>query len=361
MSRTSWWWTEIGEAEKARLLSAFDGRLFSLGDNTAQFEKDIAVLLEVPYAVATNSGTAALTMALMASGVGPGDEVIVPDLTWIATANAASVLGAKVVLVDCLPDLPLIDPTEVKNKVTTRTKAIIPVHLNGRSSDIEQLQGIARDADVALIEDACKALASRSSGGFLGTLGDIGCYSLGMISLVSTGYGGVVVTRDEGIYEMLKMIRNQGVPPVGEERYETVGFNFKFSDLLAAIGIVQLSRLNEKLEHINLIYQRYVDGLASLPYIDVIPVNVASGEVPLCAEVRSRYRDELIAYLDHHGVGALNFHLPLHAAAHLRNGGNFPNATSFSNEGFILPCGPSQPIDNVDRCIELLNEWNAYQ
>ena len=104
-------------------------------------------------------------------------------------------------------------------------------------------------------------------------------------------------------------------------------------------------------------YQRYVNGLSSLSHIQIIPVDVASGKVPLCAEVRSEYREELIAYLDQHGVETLRFHLPLHQAPYLNNTGDFPNTTRFAEEGFILPCGPSQPIDNVEQCVDLLWEF----
>lgn len=359
-SRIPWWYTEIGEAEKSEVLVAFEKKRFSLGAFAREFENQFAAMLEVRYAVATTSGTAAITMALMAAGIEPGDEVIIPDLTWIATANAAAILGARVVLVDCLPDVPLIDPSEVRKKITPRTRAIIPVHLSGRSCQMEDLLEISGNAKIAVIEDTCKAMASKTSQGYLGTLGDVGCFSLGMVSLVSTGYGGAMVTNDKNIYEKLILIRNQGVPAQGKEKYLTLSFNFKFSDVLAAIGIGQLSRLGEKLEHVHRVYQRYVEGLSSLPYIQVIPVDTASGKVPLCAEFRSKHREEIIAYLDQNGVETLRFHLPIHRASYLKNTGDFLNASSFAEEGFILPCGPSQPLENVDRCIELLHKYGRH-
>jgi len=356
-SRIPWWYTEVGEAEKSQVLSAFEGKRFSMGAFTGDLERQFAEMLGARYAVATTSGTAALTMALMAVGIEPEDEVIVPALTWIATANAAAILGARVVLADCLPDVPLIDTGEVKKKITKRTRAIIPVHLNGRACQMDELHELACNANITIIEDTCKAMASKSPQGYLGTLGDVGCFSLGMVSLISTGYGGMLVTNSENIYEKLLLIRNQGVPTRGEEKYLTLSFNFKFSDVLAAIGIGQLSRLNEKLEHLNQVYQCYAGGLSSLSFIQAIPVDVASGKVPLCAEFRSKHREDIVTYLDQHGVEALRFHLPLHQAPYLKNTGDFPNATRFAGEGFTLPCGPSQPIGNVERCIDLLWEF----
>ncbi len=358
MGTIPWWYTEFGEAEKAELLSAFDDKHLTLGSRGAEFEKQFSRMLEVPYAVVTNSGTAALTMALLAVGVEPGDEVIVPDLTWIATVQAAAILGARAILVDCLPELPLMDPVDVKRKITPRTKAIIPVHYNGRPCQMDELLEIAHDAGIALIEDACKALASKTSKGYLGTLGTLGCYSLGMVSLVSTCYGGVVVTREEKLYQKLKLIRDHGVRRGKDEKYEAMGFNFKFSDILASIGVAQLSRLGEKVKHVHKIYQRYVDGLSSLRYVEVIPVDIESGQVSLLIDVRSKHVDEIIDYLNQHGVETVRFHPPLHLASYLNNSGDFPNASRFADEGFNLPCGPSQPLENVERCIELLQEWN---
>jgi perosamine synthetase len=352
-----WWYTEIGEAEKSSVMAAFDNKKFSMGTVTRDFESQMAEKLGVRYAVAVPSGTAALTMALMAAGVTAGDEVVIPDLTWIATANAAAILGARVVLVDCLSDIPLINVKEVKNKITKRTRAIIPVHLNGRACQIDELKEITDGSKITLIEDTCKAFFSKTPQGYLGTLADIGCFSLGMVSLISTGYGGLILTNKKEVFEKLIIIRNQGVPPVGEEQYLTTSFNFKFSDLLAAIGLAQLARLSEKLEHVNKVYKRYVDGLSSLPYIQTIPVDVNLGKVPLCAEFRSTQREQLIAYLQANDVEPLRFHLPLHCAPYLRNSGDFPNASRFAYEGLILPCGPSQPLENVDRCIQLVQSY----
>ena len=139
-----------------------------------------------------------------------------------------------------------------------------------------------------------------------------------------------------------------------------MGFNFRFSDLLASIGIAQLLRLEEKLNHLRKVYQHYVDGLSSLQHIEIIPVDVESGQVSLLIDVRSKYVNEIMRHLQQHGVDALRFHQPLHLAPYLNNTGDFPNASRFANEGFNLPCGPSQPLENVDRCIELLHGWNAH-
>lgn len=354
-----WWCTEFGELEKNNIISAFDGRHFSLGTETRKFEQAFAKKLEVPFAVATPSGTASLTMALMAAGIEPGDEVIVPALTWIATAQAAAILGVKVVLVDCLPNSPLLDPDEVRKKITPATKAIIPVHYNGRPCLMDELFALGRQNGITIIEDACKAMFSCTPKGYLGTIGEMGCYSLGLVSLISTCYGGVVVTRDKEMYNRLLLIRDHGIIRGENEKYQVMGFNFKFSDLLAAMGIAQINRLDEKLNHLYEVYKRYEIGLASLPFIKIIPVDIKMGQVPLLIDVESQYATEIITYLKLHDIETVRLHPPLHHAAYFNDNDGYPYATRFAQEGFNLPCGPSQPLENVDRCISLLHEWGT--
>lgn len=355
--RIGWWYTHLGEAEKDRVLEAFDHRRFSMGPVAGEFERQFAEKLGVKHVVLAPSGTASLTMALLAAGVGPGDEVIVPALTWIATGNAVALLGARVVLADCQPDSPLVDVSEIEKNITSRTRAIIPVHLNGRACQLDDIKALIADRDITLIEDTCKAMFSRTPQGNLGTLGDLGCFSLGLVSLISIGYGGAVVTNRDDLYEKLLLVRNQGVPAQGEERYVMPSFNFKVSDILAAVGLAQLARLNEKLNHLRAIYDTYVAGLNTLSFLDVIPVDYASGKVALCFEVRSREREAILRYLDDNNIEGLRFHLPLHRALYLDNTGEFPNAAAYAAEGFILPCGPSQPLERVQRCVEVLQAY----
>lgn len=360
MKHIDWWYTEIGEAEKHSLLTAFDDKRFSLGSGAAAYEARLCEWLDVPFAVATTSGTTALTMALLAAGVGPGDEVIVPDLPWIGTAQAAAVLGARVVLADCLPDATLIDPDQVRRKITPRTKAIIPVHTNGRPCALAELKTIAEDSGAILIENACKALGSKAEGRYLGTLGEMGCFSHGLVSLVSMGHGGTIVTHDRARYEQLRLIRDHGVvrsSQDGSDRYDHLAANYKISDLLCAIGLAQLERVEEKSAHLRRIYRRYVDGLAASTQVRIIPVDIESGNLPLLVEVRTRYREQLAHYLAAQDVATSKFHPPLHQARYLKAEGAFPNASRFADEGIVLPCGPSQPLENVDRCVELIHRW----
>ena len=356
MESIPWWYTEIGEIEKTELLDAFAQKRFSLGRISAQLEIRLAQTLGVPDVVLTNSGTSALTMALLVAGAKPGDEVIVPALTWIATAQAAAVLGIRVILADCLPDYPLIDPSDVRKKITPRTKAIIPVHLNGRSADLGALELIAQASGATLIEDTCKGLMSRKEGACLGTLADLGCFSLGMISLLSVGYGGFVTSHHPDWCDKLRVIRDHGVIR-DPEQYAYLGSNFKISDLLAAVGLGQLSRLDEKIGHVQRIYQQYKEGLSDLEAVQLLPIEVDSGRLPLYVEIFTPDRDQLVAYLRKNGVETSRYHLPLSHAEYLGSQGELPNAERWASGILILPSGPSQPSENVDRCIELLRSW----
>ena len=353
-----WWYNEIGAAEKAGVLSCFEARTFSLGPEASALESDLAERFNAADAVVTNSGTSALTMAMLAAGVGPGDEVVVPALTWIASAQAAALLGAKVVLVDCLPDIPVIDPDAVSSVVTEETAAIVPVHLNGRPCNLDALKPLADAVGAWIVEDTCKGMASRTESGFLGTLANMGCFSMGMISLISVGYGGFLLTQDECAAATLRSIRDHGVIR-SPESYRHLGSNFKISDMLAAVGRAQLAALDKKIDHVVQVYRRYRDGLSDLASVDVMPIDVESGKIPIYTELRSKRREDLAAFLADHAVQVSRWHLPLNTAAYLGAEGDFPNATALSSECMIIPSGPSQPLENVDVCIELIRQWDS--
>lgn len=360
LPKIPWWNTHIGQSEKDRLDRAFSERCFSLGPVAREFEERMASELGVRHVVVTPSGTAALTLAMLSSGVGPGDEIITADMTWVATGQAASILGANVVAADSLPDSPVLDVDHVEQLITERTKAIVPVHFHGRPCDMERLVGIGRERGIFIVEDACKAMLCNTPMGNLGTIGDFGCFSMGMISLVAAGYGGFIVTNDEEAYRNLLLMRDHGVKRYPEETYETVGFNFKISDLLLAIANGQLDCLEERKKHLRVVYDRYREGLANNEWIEFLPVDCESGIIPICVDLCSPHRREIVAYLEEKGVQCAPFHIPLHKSEYLginQSPQSFPNSLRFSSEGFMPPCGPSQALDNVDHVIECLHEW----
>ena len=355
-----WWEINFGEAEAEAAAEAIRNRTISQGRLTERFERELAATVGARHAVVTTSGSTALWLTMLTLGIGPGDEVIVPDVTWIATAHAARTLGATVVLVDCIADLPLMDPAELERAITPRTKAILPVHLNGRAVAMAPVLKIAARHGIAVVEDAAQAFSSRDALGPLGTLGTMGIYSLGLAKLVATGQGGVVVTNDDELCRRLRLGKVHGVPSGPQEIYAQPGLNLKFTDLQAAIGLVQLGRLTEKVQHVNRIYHMYREGLAGLPFLALVPCQVENGEVPLWTEMRSPLRTRLFTHLAEHGIQARPSHRPLHEAEHLDCAANrrpFPNASRLADEVFALPCGPAQPLANVERTIEVLHRF----
>jgi perosamine synthetase len=353
------WRIEIGDAEKAGIGDALSRQKYSMGAVTAELESEIARQLDVPYALCTPSGSSALMLSCMAVGVGPGDEVIVPTRTFIATAHAPMMLGAKVVLVDCLPDKPVLDPAEVRRKINARTKAIMPVHMNGRGADMDAILEIAREHGVAVVEDACQGLFSKHSLGYHGTIGDAGAFSFSMVKLVATGQGGAVVTRRRDLYETMRRMRNHGVADVVSHAYLGPGMNFKFSDLLAAIGLGQVRRREAKVAHVNAIYRRYRDAIDALPFIDVLPVDVDGTEVALWTEVTCEDRDHLMGWLSERGIQTRKFLPCCHSGPHLETGETFPNSERFARIGLNLPCGPDMPMELVERTIATLAEYDS--
>ena len=356
------WRTSFDEEVIEKIRSSILNEHISQGKVTEEFEELLARFLNVPYVLATTSGSVALLMSMMALGIKPGDEVIITNRTWIATANAPCILGAKVVLADVLQDKPIIDVSKIREKITDKTKAILLVHLNGRGVDMEEVDKIAKEHDLFVVEDACQAFASKNSEGYLGTQSDVGCFSLGMLKLISTGQGGVVVTRNKEIYEKLKFIRNNGVVNNFNPIYNTVGCNFKFTDIQASIGIVQLSQIQDKIMNLRKIYSKYlrsIDTMESLSYLKMVPVKVTEGEIPIYIEVLCNERDRLISYLNSNNIEARPSLPSLDSAHYVESVGEFPNSKVFSEQGLFLPSGPSQSLENIEKVVEVLSSFKS--
>jgi len=353
----SWWRTSFGDEELRSLKEAIAHEHVGQGPVTRRFEAQLAEMVGVPYALATPSGSMALLLALLALGIGRDDEVIVPNRAWIAVAHAVMMLGARVVLVDVQPDVPVMDVSLIRRKLTARTKAIVPVHLNGRAVDLEAVKALAREYGLLVIEDAAQALFSKNAQGYLGTQSDIGCFSLSPAKVISTGQGGVAVTRSHATYEKLQLIRSHGVADLINVSYTQLGFNFKFPDLLAAVGLAQLARVGTRIDQLHAVYAKYATALEALPFLKLIPVNVAAGEVPLYVEVICPERERLIAVLRSHGIQARPFYPDLSEAEYVHARDAFPHSHRFSRQGVFLPCGPDQPLERIDRVVEVLRTY----
>jgi dTDP-4-amino-4,6-dideoxygalactose transaminase len=356
--RIDWWRTGFNNGEAEAIANAITMENVSQGPVVAKFEKKLADYLNVPYVVTTTSGSMALLMSLMVAGVKHGDEVIIPNRTWIATAHAAYMLGAKVKFVDVELDRPIVNADLIEKVITDKTKAIMPVHMCGRSADMKKINNIAEQYNLSVIEDAAQALGSCNTDGFLGTQSDMGCFSFSVAKVISTGQGGCIVTNDEKYHEKLVAIRTQGVGNIVNAQWNEPGFNFRFTDILAAIGIEQLKCLPARIEALKELYKLYEEGLSGLSFIDLIPVDIEAGEVPVYIEVLCEVRDELISYLEKNNIQSRPFYPDLNYAKYFNDSDQYPCSEPFGKYGLYLPCGPEQDLANVNRVIKIIKQFN---
>ncbi|MBF0176628.1 MAG: DegT/DnrJ/EryC1/StrS family aminotransferase [Magnetococcales bacterium] len=351
------WQIEVGTPEIDRISAGIQARQISQGPLTEQLEEALAARLGVAHVVCTTSGTSALMMSYLALGVGPGSEVIIPDRTWVATANAALLLGAKVRLVDVEPSRPVMDPDRLLAAITPRTRAIIPVHLNGHAASMEAILAVAEQHGIPVVEDACQAFLSRHHGRPLGTAGRMGCFSMGLAKLLTTGQGGFIACHDTADRDTLRRIRNQGLSGSSlDENITMLGGNFKFTDIQAAVGLAQMDRLDARIVRQRTIQEHYLAGLQHLPQLQTIPVNLATGEIPLRAEYLVDERAAFVQHMRLRGIEVNPHPVSLHQFPHLMaESQDFPHSLRYSGRVVTLPSGPDQPLENVAQTIDAIH------
>ncbi len=342
------------EGLKHELLPAVENALagahYILGPNVKAFEEEIAAFLDVKYAVGVNSGSDALTIALRALEIGPGDEVITTPFTYIAPAEAIHQVGAKIVFADIDPLTFQIDPADVARKITSRTKAIIPVHLFGQPAPIGALQALAATNGFAVVEDCAQAIGSTFDDERVGTIGAMGCFSFYPTkNLGAAGDGGMIVTSDEGLAKKLRMLRVHGI----ERRYyhDLHGYNSRLDDLQAAVLRVKLRHLNAWNERRAAIAARYDAALQGLP-LQTPKASYGTHVYHVYAILTDR-RDELQKFMADNGIPTLIYYpQPLHlqkvyADLGLR-AGDFPNAEAVSKRILPLPIYPELTDSQAD-------------
>lgn len=349
----NWWRKSFDHRIHDRIKSAIDAEHISQGKITKELEQQLGEKLGVKHVIATSSGSTALMMALIAVDLRPGDEVIIPLRSWIATANAVHLLGGKVIFADLETQRPIIDASKIETLITEKTKAIIPVHMNGRSADMEQIKRVALRHKIFVIEDAAQALFSYNHLGPLGTQSDIGCFSMSVSKLISSGQGGFAVTNSSCIAEKLRLIRTHGVETVKDPKsWDYAGFNFRYTDILASIALVELESVDEKITHLRDLYLNYENGLSG-SRLSLIPVNITAGELPIYIEcIVDQNREKWISYLASKGCDTRPFYPDLCNARYLSNRGSkeIP-PTIYQQRALYLPSGTHQSLENVETVI----------
>jgi len=351
---------QIGDKEKEYVNDCLaTGWVSSLGKYVTAFEQAFARFCGRAYGVATNNGTTALHLALAALKIGPGDEVIVPSLTFVATANAVAYAGARPVFVDSDPDTWTMDPQAVAAVVTPRTRAIIPVHLYGHPVDMDPILDLARERNIAVIEDAAEAHGARYKGRVVGSLGLMGCFSFYGNKIITTGEGGMVVTDDQALAQRLAWLRDQAMSRERRYWHSEVGYNYRLTNIQAAIGLGQLERIDRILARKRQIADLYNRQLANVPGLTRAP------EAPWAHNVYWMYsvlvqdnfglsRDEVMAGLRARGIDSRNFFWPVHSLPPYESGLRLPVCEDLAARGINLPSSPSLTDDQVSYICQVL-------
>jgi len=356
-----WWRPEIGTDEYDLIKDVLASNYVNEGDVTTTFERRLAELFGVKHAIAVTSGTAAIMVALAGLGVEAGDEVIVPDVTFIATANAVTLAGATPVLVDVSPTTLTIDPQAVEAALTARTKAIVPVHVSGRAAPMGAILDIARTHNLFVVEDAAEAFLSRHAGRNLGTIGHAGCLSFSPNKIITTGQGGAILTNDDRLQIRVRELKDQGRPvrgTGGDDVHDSVGYNFKLTNLQAALGLGQLGHLERRMARLKHIYRTYAHALSGLEGITLPGFRLDEGESPQWVDAIVERRDELDRYLLERNVHCRRFWFPLHSQKPYRQAADrFPNSARISRHALWLPSAFSLSDADVTAVCEYISEF----
>ncbi|WP_423934937.1 DegT/DnrJ/EryC1/StrS family aminotransferase [Comamonas sp. 23] len=321
----------------------------SKGEFINRFERGFADFIGVEHATTVSNGTVAIHLALEALGIGPGDEVIVPTLTYIASVNTILQTGATPVFVDSLESTWQIDPEDVKRKISPKTKAVMAVHLYGLPCDMDPLVAICKEHQIFLVEDCAEAFGSSYKGQHAGTFGDIATFSFFGNKTITTGEGGMVVAKNKDILEKAYYLKNQGVSPTREYWHDRVAYNYRMTNICAAIGLAQLENAPEILEKKRCIAEWYRQDLEGLPLKthDEQPDTVHSFWMCSIAVDDAENRSDLRSKLKNEGIETRPLFFPAHTMPHCAADGHYPIAESIGARGINLPSYPGLKREDV--------------
>ncbi len=341
----------IGQYEKEAVNRVLESGILAQGPEVAAFENEFSATVQGRHCVAVNSGTSALHLGLLAAGIGPGDEVIIPSFTFAATANAVALAGATPVFVDIDPATYCVSPEAVAEAVGPRTTALLPVHLFGHPADLPALIELAQRNGLMVFEDAAQAHLAEHSGIPVGCHGSFAAFSFYPTKNMTTGEGGMVVTEDDEIARKVRLLRNQGM----ETRYENeiVGFNARMTEIAAAIGRVQLNQLAKWTE----------TRRKNAAFLDE---NLKGVTTPVCGEkvrhvyhqytVRAEQRQDLIGRLESSHVGFATFYeRPVHRLPAFRRTDSLPETDRAAASVVSLPVHPRLSQADLNRIVEVVN------
>jgi perosamine synthetase len=338
------------------------GWISSQGKYIGEFEKAFSSFCGTRFGVATSNGTTALHLALLTLGIGPGDEVIVPALSFIATANVVVYTGARPVFADVDEKTWTLDPSGLRSLITDRTKAIIPVHLYGHPADMGLIMQLAEEYHLWVVEDAAEAHGADYKGKKVGSLGHLGCFSFYGNKIISTGEGGMIVTDNPAWVEKARILRDHGMSKERKYWHPILGYNFRMTNIQAAIGLGQMNKIQVIIDKKREIAQTYSRGLEGVKGVVRPPEEKWGNNVfwlysILIRPETGKKRDDLIEYLDQFQVASRPLFSPMPDMPFYAAGKHFPTAQRISEQGISLPSGSALTAEQIHYIIDLIKQF----
>lgn len=349
----------LDDEEKALVGRAMDARWLTEGPNAARLQKMISDRIGSRHVFFAPNGTLGLFLALLALDLPRGSEIILPTFTFYGSATAAIFAGLKPVFVDADPNTFNSTAAAIRAAITPATRAIMPVHIFGQTCEINEIMDVAREHNLAVVEDAAQAFSICYKGKAAGTFADIGVFSMFSDKLVTMGEGGVLVTDNDDLADRLRLLRNQGRPRAGTFLHPSLGMNFRITDIQAAIGCAQLTKLDAIRAERTRRWHRYMQGLSGLGGLAFMSITPGSELGAFRFPVLSSCRDELTAYLEASGIQCRNFFYPMHLQPKLRQDPpvSLPVSEDLFARGLLLPIYHHITDTNIDRIVSKIGEF----
>jgi len=350
---------QIGEEELKNVMEAVkSGWVSSKGPYIEEFERRFSNYIGVRHGIATSSGTTALHLALVALGIGRGDKVLIPSLTFIAVANAVTYTGAEPIFIDSHPEYWCIDPSKIEEKIDDQTKAIIVVHLYGHPCHMDEIMRIAEDHRLHVIEDCAEAHGAEHKGRKVGSFGIVSCFSFYGNKIITTGEGGMCLTNNEELAEKMRILRDHGMNPDKKYWHDVIGFNYRMTNIQAALGVAQLKKIDRSINQKRKIAVTYKKLLQDLSAVTPAP------EMPWAKNVYWLYsvlvkkalRDKIIEHLGRQGIESRPFFYPIYILPPYKRSLTLPVAEELSATGLNLPSGPRLSENQIEEVVKSLRE-----
>jgi len=356
---------DLDEADVYTVLEVFKSGRLALGPKAQEFEEKMAEYIGVKYAVAVSSGTSALHILIRALGVGPGDEVVVPSFTFASTVNVALYEKAKPVFVDIEPETYNLDPNDLQNKITKKTKAVLVVDVFGHPAEWDEILKVAERYNLKIIDDSCEALGAEYKGRKIGQFGDAACFAFYPNKQITTGEGGIIVTNNSEIHTLARSLRNQGRDEMGAWlEHKRLGYNYRMDEMSAALGVSQLKKIETFLAKREKVARAYTERLNNLGFLRtqvIRPYVHMSWFIYVITLEKGLDRDDVMKKMAERGIPTRGYFSPMHLQPYIRDmfgfrGGELPVTEDIAKRTLALPFHNNLSEDEIDEVVEALKD-----